>query len=240
MTDTTSSANDAFNENLNFIKKLWSGIGLPGMQNMGMSMPPLSLEEIDKRLQELKSVEMWLNVNVNMLHNIIQALEMQRATLVTLQTFSSNISQAMPSMNAAETATVSTEKTGAKKEYVPEQTVQENNQDFSPLLNQSAIWWNGIQEQFKQALIASLEKNAANYGAVKSATEKTAEETTAEIKVTTTQATPQTTSDLTNAKETKLSTNLETPSSIKPSKPFSDKNKSNNKSNTSSKLRKAE
>ncbi len=150
MTESSTPSNDAFNDSLSFIKKLWAG-----MQGMGMSVPTFSVEELDKRIQELRSVETWLNLNVSMLHNAIQALEIQRAAVSTLQSFSSALSQANQVNEVSGTQT--TGHASQRHESHPE--------NISPLMRQSAEWWAGMQEQFKQALGASLEKNAENYGA---------------------------------------------------------------------------
>ena len=63
-------------------RRLWGPLGVPVP---GMSMPTLDPQEIDKRVQELKSVEMWLSMNLNMLRTAIQGLEMQKAGLVAMQ-----------------------------------------------------------------------------------------------------------------------------------------------------------
>jgi hypothetical protein len=64
-----------------FLKKLWSPMGLP----MPGVVPLLDPKEIDKRITDLKSVENWLNMNLNVLRMTIQGLEMQRATLAAFQ-----------------------------------------------------------------------------------------------------------------------------------------------------------
>ena len=63
-------------------RRLWGPLGLPVP---GMAMPTLDPQEIDKRVQELKSVEMWLSMNLNMLRTAIQGLEMQKAGLNAMQ-----------------------------------------------------------------------------------------------------------------------------------------------------------
>ena len=63
-------------------RRLWGPLGVPVP---GMSMPTLDPQEIDKRVQELKSVEMWLSMNLNMLRTAIQGLEMQKAGLNAMQ-----------------------------------------------------------------------------------------------------------------------------------------------------------
>ena len=63
-------------------RRLWGPLGLPVP---GMAMPTMDPKEIDKRVQELKSVEMWLSMNLNMLRTAIQGLEMQKAGLNAMQ-----------------------------------------------------------------------------------------------------------------------------------------------------------
>jgi hypothetical protein len=64
--------------------------GMPGMGHW--VAPTLSVEDIDKRIQELKSVLFWLEQNTTALKATIQAMEVQKMTLTTLQ--SMNVSMA--------------------------------------------------------------------------------------------------------------------------------------------------
>ncbi|PIT80303.1 PhaM family polyhydroxyalkanoate granule multifunctional regulatory protein [Limnohabitans sp. 15K] len=64
--------------------------GMPGMASW--VAPTLSIEDIDKRIQELKSVLFWLEQNTTALKATIQAMEVQKMTLSTLQTM--NVSMA--------------------------------------------------------------------------------------------------------------------------------------------------
>ena len=75
-------------------QRLWGPLGVPVP---GMAMPTLDPQEIDKRVQELKSVEMWLSMNLNMLRTAIQGLEMQKAGLSAMQqAMQMGINAAMP------------------------------------------------------------------------------------------------------------------------------------------------
>src|SRR4029077_16927938 len=73
-------------------RRLWGPLGVPVP---GMAMPTLDPKEIDKRVQELKSVEMWLSMNLNMLRTAIQGLEMQKAGLQQVQGMQQAMQQAM-------------------------------------------------------------------------------------------------------------------------------------------------
>ncbi|HZF82406.1 MAG TPA: PhaM family polyhydroxyalkanoate granule multifunctional regulatory protein, partial [Burkholderiaceae bacterium] len=57
--------------------------GLPSLSNW--VAPTLSVEELDKRINELKTVQYWLEQNVHALKATIQALEVQKMTLSTLR-----------------------------------------------------------------------------------------------------------------------------------------------------------
>ena len=52
----------------------------------------------------LKAVEQWLTLNMNMLQGTIQALEIQRGTIATLQAFGAPIAAAAPATQAIATA----------------------------------------------------------------------------------------------------------------------------------------
>ncbi|MBL8482119.1 MAG: hypothetical protein JNJ60_07990 [Rhodocyclaceae bacterium] len=70
------------NDPLEFLKSMWSGMGfsLPGMMT-----PTLDVNELEKRIADMRAVEHWLKVNLGMLQTTIQGLEMQRATLSAVQ-----------------------------------------------------------------------------------------------------------------------------------------------------------
>ena len=63
-------------------RRLWGPLGVP---LPGMAMPTLDPKEIEKRIIELKSVEAWLNMNLNMVKFSIQGLEVQKAALDAIQ-----------------------------------------------------------------------------------------------------------------------------------------------------------
>ena len=65
-----------------FMKKLWSPMGVP---MPGMVAPTLDIDAVEKKIADLKSVENWLNLNLNMLRLSIQGLEMQRNTLAAMK-----------------------------------------------------------------------------------------------------------------------------------------------------------
>ncbi len=61
-----------------------AGTALPGIGQW--VAPTLNPEELGKRIEELRTVQFWLEQNARMLAATIQALEVQRMTLSTLKT----------------------------------------------------------------------------------------------------------------------------------------------------------
>jgi hypothetical protein len=67
---------------------------VPGMPDLGSWVAPtISVEEVDKRIAELKAVQFWLDQNATALKATIQALEVQKMTLSTLQGMNVNMAE---------------------------------------------------------------------------------------------------------------------------------------------------
>jgi len=62
-------------------RRLWGPLGLPVP---GMAVPTMDPKEVEKRIAELRSVESWLQVNLNMVRFAVQGLEMQRSALLAM------------------------------------------------------------------------------------------------------------------------------------------------------------
>ncbi len=76
---------DATHDPMTFLRNLWGNAGIP---LPGLVTPTLDISELDKRITDMKAVEGWLKLNLNMLQMSIQGLEVQRATLAALQAVS--------------------------------------------------------------------------------------------------------------------------------------------------------
>ena len=70
---------------LEFLKQMWSNMGFP---LPGIVTPTLDVDELDRQIANLKTVEGWLKMNLQTLQMSIQGLEMQRLTLRTMQAIS--------------------------------------------------------------------------------------------------------------------------------------------------------
>jgi len=89
--DVGKMAAEGFGQIMNSMdvfKKAWSNLATP-------FTPTLDVEELDKRIADLRTVEQWLSLNQNMLRSTIQGLEIQRATLDGIKTVSASFSNAL-------------------------------------------------------------------------------------------------------------------------------------------------
>jgi hypothetical protein len=91
-----------------------AGAALP---NMGQWIAPtLNPEELEKRIEELRTVQFWLEQNARMLGATIQALEVQRMTLSTLKTMNVQMNDLRDSMKLKVPETAPAEDEGAEQE----------------------------------------------------------------------------------------------------------------------------
>ncbi|MDR5736876.1 MULTISPECIES: PhaM family polyhydroxyalkanoate granule multifunctional regulatory protein [unclassified Caballeronia] len=138
------------------------GVG-PSLSMMSDMLAPLTnIEELDKRVTDMRAVEQWLKLNLNMLQSAIQALEVQRATLATLRSFGAF---AQTSMEGAKNAAADTQKAagrwpmggaatpdGPKQETGPQPSATDDaaqSANLPPGFDPSG-WWNVLQSQFNQ------------------------------------------------------------------------------------------
>ena len=89
-------ADEQVHDPLNFMRNIWGNMGftLPGMV-----APTFDIDELDKRIKDMKAVEGWLRMNLSMLQMTIQGLEMQRTTVSTVQAMSQMASTTVRSMS---------------------------------------------------------------------------------------------------------------------------------------------
>ncbi|KVL22450.1 PhaM family polyhydroxyalkanoate granule multifunctional regulatory protein [Burkholderia sp. MSMB1826] len=135
----------------------------PSLSSMSDMMAPLTnVEELDKRITDLRAVEQWLKLNLGMLQSAIQALEVQRATLATLRAFGAFAQSSMSAAEEAAVAAAQAAKPASAGEAAPDPAASAAaasdadapagdpaQQPFDP-----AGWWNLLQTQFNQ--LASL------------------------------------------------------------------------------------
>jgi len=73
-------------ESVELLKKAWSGFSLPASL-----APTMDLDELDKRIADLKTVEQWLSMNLSLLRGTVQGMEIQRGTVAALKAFGASM-----------------------------------------------------------------------------------------------------------------------------------------------------
>ncbi len=184
-------------DTLDFVKNLWGSMSVPGL-----TAPTLSVDELDKKINDLKAVEAWLNLYMSMLRGSIQALEVQRNTIATLKSVGASLAAAVnqgadkskfdsnpyvsaffhqpsvtppkaaapaptPPAPASGSGASAAGATGGAKPAAPADV-----SDAAQLAN-PAVWWNLLQDQFKQAVSNAMSPEAVA-GATARATETAA------------------------------------------------------------------
>lgn len=179
-------------DTLDFVKSLWGSMGVPGISIPGIAAPTLSMDDLDKKISELKAVESWLNLNATMLRSSIQALEVQRGTIAALKSMGQSLAAAVqqpphhdPFANVGkpkEAKPSETAKPEAKAEGKPAAEAKPAGDAASAAASQMAnpaAWWNLLQEQFTQAVNTAMAadpiaKPAAKNGAAHDASKPAA------------------------------------------------------------------
>ena len=142
---------NAMGDTLEFVKNLWGSMKVPGM-----AMPSMSPEEIDKQIADLKAVESWLQMNMNMLRGSIQALEVQSATLSALRSMSETFAQAASGAAPAEGKPAFTSPftftSAAEGERSATSGTVPDPAGMTPPFANPAAWWTAMQDQFQQAV----------------------------------------------------------------------------------------
>lgn len=156
-------------EQMESFKRLWSS-----MDVSNRLVPTLDIEELDKRIADLKAVEQWLNLNLGMLKGTIQGLEIQRGTLAAVQAFGASFAvpkapqtTARESVTpaAAQASSPAAQPAGPRAGATPETpaagaagAAKAAAAPQSPMpggIDPSA-WWNLLQTNFQQIAQAAL------------------------------------------------------------------------------------
>lgn len=146
-------SDDQVHDPLNFMRNMWGNMGftLPGMVT-----PTFDVEELDKRIKDMKAVEGWLRMNLSMLQMTIQGLEMQRTTVGAVKAMGQMASDAAKTMSA---------KPEAEPAPAPNFFQSAIHPETSSTLSEAAMWpWQMMQqmrEQMQQSADAAAQAAAS-------------------------------------------------------------------------------
>lgn len=130
-----------------------SSSALPGLSSW--VAPTLSVEEVDKRIQELKTVQYWLEQNGHALKATIQALEVQKMTLSTLRGMNvrmEDIASAFTRAAGPAAAPLPAAAPDTETEPVAEPAPDANTAGVVDPLK----WWGSLTQQFQEIAASAL------------------------------------------------------------------------------------
>lgn len=194
MSDTSPFGFGRFVPGFDFLQNLAKGAaaGMPAMPGMSMPTgwiaPTMSVEDIDKRIQELKSVQFWLDQNSRALTATVQALEVQKMTLATLQGMNTAMGDLAGAFGAARATPDDASAAAAPSSAAsPEpQAAQAQAASAIPGMADPMQWWGALTSQFQQIAANAIKDVSAHQaafeatremasGAVKTATDMAAQ-----------------------------------------------------------------
>ena len=176
MSDTSAFGFGKFVPGFDFLQNLGQAAnpgakGSPqGMPNMASWVAPtMNVEELDKRIQELKTVQFWLEQNTNALKATIQALEVQKMTLSTLQGMNVNMQDLakaftakMPDLGKATAAAEANQASepAAQASNANAESASSSAKDNGPAVDPMQ-WWGSLTQQFQNIAAAAVKDVAA-------------------------------------------------------------------------------
>lgn len=142
-----------------------AGAALPGIGQW--VAPTINPEELSKRIEELRTVQFWLEQNARMLGATIQALEVQRMTLSTLKSMNVPINELSAALKvpAPDLSTWPGVPPGVKpKKAAPKAAAKtapsgDGKAAAAPVVDPMQ-WWGALSQQFTQ-LAANAMKDSA-------------------------------------------------------------------------------
>ena len=148
-----------------------AGSALPGIGQW--VAPTLNPEELEKRIEELRTVQFWLEQNARMLGATIQALEVQRMTLSTLKTMNvqmgdlrDSLKIAMPGMPAVMPEPEAAAPRKAASKPAAHASADDDTQAAAPAPAAAAVdpmqWWGALTKQFTELATNAMKDNATD------------------------------------------------------------------------------
>jgi hypothetical protein len=131
-----------------------AGNALPGLGQW--VAPTLDPQELGKRIEELKTVQFWLEQNARMIGTTVQALEVQRMTLSTLKTMNVQVADLAQAFKLHEPAPAAPAPAPARaaRQAAPQPTPQAGAAGAGVV--DPMQWWGALTQQFTQLAAQAL------------------------------------------------------------------------------------
>ena len=133
-----------------------AGAALPGIGQW--VAPTIDPAELEKRIEELRTVQFWLEQNVRMLGATIQALEVQRMTLSTLKTMNVQMEGLRDSLQIR----VPTVEPAPEAAPQPEPAAAADAPPAAPGVVDPMQWWGALTKQFTELATTAMKDTGAD------------------------------------------------------------------------------
>ena len=150
-----------------FLQSLVKNAG-SALPNIGQWVAPtLNPEELEKRIEELRTVQFWLEQNARMLGATIQALEVQRMTLSTLKTMNVQMDDLRESMKIRVPGTAEGAKDLAAAPTPAQRPARKAGKrgaatEAAPPVVDPMQWWGALTKQFTQLATTAMKDTATD------------------------------------------------------------------------------
>lgn len=207
-----SSSQNPLLASMDMMRQAMTGLGQSAQSGTSSLSNPLTPEDLERKINDLKVIENWLKLNLSMLSSSIQGLEVQLATVKTLRSFvamgqapaaatANNPSplevalglKPAPTSTASPPPTSATQTASAEPATSDPSTAAKDKATDGSANNAAAqAWWNMLESQFHQlAAATSQATNQATAAAHSAVSKSVAPETPASsTRKTTTQKSP--------------------------------------------------
>jgi hypothetical protein len=147
-----------------FLQNLAQGASqtLPQMPNLSSWVAPtLNLEELEKRIGELKAVHFWLDQNSKALGATIQALEVQKMTLATLKGMNFSMADMANALQLKSTDGAGEQPPAGGKSKAARKTGAKASAPASGGVVDPLQWWGALTQQFQEIAAGAMKEAAA-------------------------------------------------------------------------------
>jgi len=118
--------------------------------------PTLNPEELEKRIGELKTVQFWLEQNARMIGMTVQALEVQRMTLSTLQTMNLPMADLRKALTLPTAAPSAPAAAPSEPDPAPAAEASAKPAGVDPMQ-----WWGALTQQFTDLAAKAMQDSSA-------------------------------------------------------------------------------
>lgn len=151
---------------LDFMQQLAAGgAGHAAPSQQHWITPTVDVDELERRIKELKTVQFWLEQNLLGVKATVQALEVQKMTLQTLQGMNLSMSEVVKAFTLPAATSSKAQRSDAPAKDSTDADARATEKAAKPetasTLADPLQWWSALGQQFQQIAAQTLQEAAA-------------------------------------------------------------------------------